>query len=119
MVSSRIRCPASFPSTATATVTLDTLPGWKVAPASQPATFSREDEAVTVRFVATPGARVTLPTTTTAPQDRRATATPSSGLGQGSVVTVQWSGFTPGGSFWSGRARITRSLPIASKPVRL
>lgn len=39
---------------ATATATLDAPPGWRVSPATQPVTFTREDEAVTVRFALTP-----------------------------------------------------------------
>jgi fermentation-respiration switch protein FrsA (DUF1100 family) len=51
---------------------------------------------VTVRFVRTPGAKVTLPTTTTAARTRRASATPRTNLRDGQPVTVEWSGFTPG-----------------------
>ncbi len=39
---------------ATADVALQTPPGWRAEPASQEVTFSREDEAVTVRFTVTP-----------------------------------------------------------------
>ena len=41
---------------ATAEVALQTPAGWKATPATQPVKFSREDEAVTVRFVVTPPA---------------------------------------------------------------
>jgi hypothetical protein len=40
----------------TAEVGLQTPPGWRAAPATQSVTFSREDEAVTVRFTVTPPA---------------------------------------------------------------
>jgi hypothetical protein len=39
---------------ATADVSLTLPQGWRAAPAAQPVTFSREDEAVTVRFTLTP-----------------------------------------------------------------
>lgn len=41
---------------ASAEVALQTPAGWKATPAAQPVKFSREDEAVTVRFVVTPPA---------------------------------------------------------------
>jgi hypothetical protein len=41
---------------ATAEVALQTPAGWKASPATQPVKYSREDEAVTVRFVVTPPA---------------------------------------------------------------
>ena len=45
---------------ATADVALQTPPGWRAAPATQPVKFSREDEAVTVRFMLSPPAPAAL-----------------------------------------------------------
>ena len=45
---------------ATADVTLEIPPGWRAAPPSQPVGFSREDEAVTVRFAVQPPASSVL-----------------------------------------------------------
>jgi hypothetical protein len=48
------------PGAATAEVTLQLPAGWRTTPASQPVTFSREDEAATVRFTLTPPAVAAL-----------------------------------------------------------
>ena len=45
---------------ATAEVLLQAPSGWRVAPASQPVTFSREDEATTVKFTLSPPAPAAL-----------------------------------------------------------
>ena len=48
-------------------------------------------------FVAEPGAVVTIPTGPDEPaRDLVATVTPDTGLVGGQIVTVSWSGFTPG-----------------------
>jgi len=45
---------------ATADVTLDVPQGWRATPATQPVTFTREDEAATVRFTLQPPAAAVL-----------------------------------------------------------
>jgi LmbE family N-acetylglucosaminyl deacetylase len=45
---------------AAADVTLQLPPGWRAAPATQPVRFSREDEAITVRFSVQPPAATAL-----------------------------------------------------------
>ncbi len=50
-----------------------------------------------VVFAAKPGTKTTLPTASTLPaRHLRASVTPRRGLANGQVVTVSWSGFTPG-----------------------
>jgi dienelactone hydrolase len=55
------------------------------------------DPGVTsVRFVSKPGARVTIATQPKQIRALAATVTPRTGLTNGQVVTVKWSGYTPG-----------------------
>jgi hypothetical protein len=49
-----------------------------------------------VRFVSKTGAQVTIATTPKPKRHLLATVTPRSGLTNGQVVTVKWSGYTPG-----------------------
>jgi LmbE family N-acetylglucosaminyl deacetylase len=51
----RVTVTSNAPGTAEANVRLDVPQGWTVEPASEPARFSRADEAVTVRFILRPG----------------------------------------------------------------
>jgi len=55
-----------------------------------------EQGVTSVRFVSKPGATVTIATQPKQVPDLKATVTPRTGLTNGQVVTVKWSGFTPG-----------------------
>jgi dienelactone hydrolase len=50
----------------------------------------------TMKFVATKGASVTVPTVTTPKLDLKASVSPRKNLRGGQMVTVAWSGYTPG-----------------------
>jgi dienelactone hydrolase len=50
----------------------------------------------TLRFAPDDATTLEIPTTAPVATDRRATVTPDSGLRNGQLVTVSWSGFTPG-----------------------
>jgi fermentation-respiration switch protein FrsA (DUF1100 family) len=52
--------------------------------------------ATTMRFVAEPGARSTIPTVPKPKRDLKARVTPRKNLNGGQMVTVDWSGYTPG-----------------------
>jgi hypothetical protein len=49
-----------------------------------------------MKFVTARGSKATVPTVTTPKLDLRASVTPRSRLTGGQVVTVKWSGYTPG-----------------------
>lgn len=53
-------------------------------------------EGIEVVVALEPGSTVTVPTTAPPALDRRAAADPTTGLRNGDLVTVRWSGFTPG-----------------------
>ena len=55
-----------------------------------------EQGVTSVRFVSKPGATVRIATQPKQVRDLKATVTPRTGLTNGQVVTVKWSGFTPG-----------------------
>ena len=55
-----------------------------------------EQGLTSLRFVSKPGATVTIATQPKQVPDLKATVTPRTGLTNGQVVTVKWSGFTPG-----------------------
>jgi hypothetical protein len=59
-------------------------------------TSDGERGVTTVRFVSKPGAQVTIATQPEQTRDLKATVTPRTGLTNGQVVTVKWSGYTPG-----------------------
>jgi len=55
-----------------------------------------EQGVTSVRFVSKPGAKVTITTQPKQIRDLKATVAPRTGLTNGQVVTVKWSGYTPG-----------------------
>ena len=55
-----------------------------------------EQGVTSVRFVSKPGVKVTIPTQPKEVRALLATVTPRTGLTKGQVVTVKWSGYTPG-----------------------
>jgi predicted dienelactone hydrolase len=55
-----------------------------------------QKDVTTLSFVATPGARVTLPVPPTVARTLRATVSPTENLTDGQTVTVSWEGFAPG-----------------------
>lgn len=56
------------------------------------------EPGVSLRYAPADGENVTIPTTTLPAADRRVTVEPIEGLLDGSVVTVSWTGFIPGGT---------------------
>lgn len=57
-----------------------------------------EAPGMTMNWVGEEGSTVTIPTLPPPETDRMATATPTTGLTQGQLVTVTWEGFIPGGT---------------------